>query len=271
MTALTDNFLKVAAAGAATYMATPGKAIGATSFGLNSAAGFPTTTACVVAIRTVDAQGNEVSGTYTEWLCTISGTTVSLGSSPSPIYGTDQVYAAGATTQVYIPLSSYRDNRLIDALLQQHTQAGAHQNLTNTGGLTTDTLSVSGSSSLASATATTGSFSGNVTVGGQLQVTGASTTSGSTITPSSQIYDVTALAASATINVPSFTPWNGAPFLIRIVDNGSAQSLTFASGYTNISGLALPTTTVAGKYLTIAGMYNSALSKWQIMGIIQGT
>jgi hypothetical protein len=57
--------------------------------------------------------------------------------------------------------------------------------------------------------------------------------------------------------------------IIRIKDNGTAQSLSFAAGYSNVSGLSTPTATVAGKLLTIGAMYNSATSKWEIQGINQ--
>lgn len=122
-------------------------------------------------------------------------------------------------------------------------------------------------------------LSGNLTVGGSATITGnlvvngtsrvaaATTASGSTITPSSQVYDVTALAVPATINVPSFTPQNGMSMVLRIKDNGTARALTFASGYSNVSGLDTPTTTVANKLLTIGAIYNSATSKWEIQGI----
>lgn len=110
---------------------------------------------------------------------------------------------------------------------------------------------------------------GNLTVNGTSRVVPVSIASASTVTPTSQIYDVTALAAAATINVPSFSAANGMSFILRIKDNGTARALTFASGYTNVSGLDTPTTTVAGKLLTIGALYNSATSKWEIQGINQ--
>jgi hypothetical protein len=110
---------------------------------------------------------------------------------------------------------------------------------------------------------------GNLKVDGTIQPASANTASGSTITPTTQVYDVTALAAPATINVPSFTPQNGMAFLLRIKDNGTGRALTFASGYLNVSGVDTPTTTIASKLLTIGAVYNSANSKWEIQGINQ--
>lgn len=119
---LTDLLQQVATEGSATTLASPGKALGATSINIASASGWPTATGFVFAIRTVDASGNELAGTYTEWIGTLSGTTISMGATPSPVVGSDQVYAAGATTQVYIPVSAVRENRLINALLEVFNQ-----------------------------------------------------------------------------------------------------------------------------------------------------
>lgn len=152
------------------------------------------------------------------------------------------------------------------------------KNATNTGtpeafwvaALTAVSATLSGALSAASA-----AISGALTVGGNLTVTGqsrtvsAGVTSGATITPSAQMYNVTALAVSATIAVPSFTAADGLGVIIRIKDNGSAQALSFATGYTNVSGLGTPTTTVANKLLTIGAIYSAATSKWEIQGINQ--
>lgn len=125
MANLTDKFRKVAAEGTLTNLSAPGKAIGATSILIDSAAGWPTDTGIIVALRQVDSTGQEVSGTYSEWRATLSGTTLSFGSSPAPVNGTDQVYPAGSTTQVYIPLSSVLWNDLMDALLTSLNQDGS--------------------------------------------------------------------------------------------------------------------------------------------------
>lgn len=136
--------------------------------------------------------------------------------------------------------------------------------------ITAASAALSGALSAASA-----AISGALTVGGNLEVTGtsrviaATVASAATITPSSQVYDVTALAVTAAIAVPSFTPQNGMSMILRIKDNGTARAISFASGYTNVSGLDTPTTTVISKLLTIGAIYNSATSKWEIQGINQ--
>ena len=247
----TDNLTLVAPETSVTYMTGSGKGLGATSFTINSGAGWPTSTGFIVAVRTVDANGNEIPGTYTEWAATYAGGTVTINA--TPVIGSDQVYTAGTTTQVYIPVSSVAWNRLINALLNQHNQDGSHAAITATSLVTSGGATIGGS----------------VTIAGQASVTPVVITSNSTITPSAQIYDVTALAASATINVPSFSPANGMALIIRIKDNGTPHTLTFATGYSNVSGITTPTTTIASKLLTIGALYNSATSMWEIQGINQ--
>lgn len=116
---------------------------------------------------------------------------------------------------------------------------------------------------------------GNATVTGNLEVTGTARVipvaiaSAATITPTSQIYDVTAQAVTGAIAVPSFATQNGMSLILRIKDNGTARALSFASGYSNVSGLDTPTTTIANKLLTVGAIYNSATSKWEIQGINQ--
>lgn len=117
---LTDQLMQVAAAGTLTTLAAPGKALAAGSINIANPAGWPTTTGFIVAIRQVDSSGKLVAGTYTEWIGTLSGSTITLNT--TPVYGSDQVYAAGSTTQVFIPLSSYGHNLLITALLEVFNQ-----------------------------------------------------------------------------------------------------------------------------------------------------
>lgn len=95
-----------------------------------------------------------------------------------------------------------------------------------------------------------------------------STTSSATPTPTGDSrendYYVTALATGATFGAPSGTPANGNKLLIRVKDNGSAQTLAYNAIYRAI-GFTLPTTTTAGKTMYLGGKYNSADSKWDIM------
>lgn len=121
--ATSDKFKKTGAS-TVTTLSAPGKALSATSLTVGSTTNYPTDTGIVIAIRVVDSAGALVAGTYSEWSATVSSAT-SLAIEAVPVYGTDQVYAAGSTTQVFIPLSSYAHNTLVDGLLSAGlTQAG---------------------------------------------------------------------------------------------------------------------------------------------------
>lgn len=94
-----------------------------------------------------------------------------------------------------------------------------------------------------------------------------STTSTATPTPSisgdRNAYTLTALAVGATFQTPTGSPTNGTSLLLRVKDNGSAQTIAFDSGY-QAGGVALPTTTTAGKILHTLFIYNTdnSLNKW---------
>jgi len=95
--------------------------------------------------------------------------------------------------------------------------------------------------------------------------------SNATPTPNADTTDVhiiTALAAGATFDAPTGTPTHGQQLIVRVKDNGTAQSLGWnsgAGGYRASTDLALPTTTVLGKTLYLGFMYNSTDSKWDLL------
>lgn len=96
-----------------------------------------------------------------------------------------------------------------------------------------------------------------------------STASSATPTPDADahdMYEVTALAATAAFAAPSGTPVDGQSLMIRIKDNGSARTLSWNSIYRAI-GVILPTTTVISKTLYVGCVYNSADSKWDVLGV----
>lgn len=113
--ASTDFFQEVGNPGTATTLAAPGHTIGGTSFIVGSTTNWPTTTGATFAIDTYDiATGLRVPGSYTEWSGVVASSTSITGGVLR--YGTDQNYSAGATTRVYIPVSSSRENRLVQGL-----------------------------------------------------------------------------------------------------------------------------------------------------------
>lgn len=149
------------------------------------------------------------------------------------------------------------------------------QNATNNGTPENHTVATLTATGVSTGTLTA---SGAVTLNGAVEVVGTSyfnaqstaTVDGSGhITPASQVYRVTALAASATIQVPSYTPQDGMTGELRIFDNGTAQSLTWASGWKGI-GVTLPSTTTIGQYIYVSYEYSAADSKWHVLSVARG-
>jgi hypothetical protein len=81
-------------------------------------------------------------------------------------------------------------------------------------------------------------------------------------------YTVTALAAAAELQAPSGTPTDGQGILIRIKDDGTPRALTYVAAYRAI-GVTLPTTTAASKTIYLGCVYNSADSKWDVIGVAE--
>lgn len=123
--ASTDDLFKKTGAGTVTTLSAPGKAVGATSINVGATTNMPTTTGIVIAIRTVDSSGELVAGTYTEYSATVTSATA-LAIVATPVYGDYQIYAAGSTTQVFIPVSATAHNKMVDGILVEHNQDGSH-------------------------------------------------------------------------------------------------------------------------------------------------
>lgn len=95
--------------------------------------------------------------------------------------------------------------------------------------------------------------------------------SGATPTPAgddSDIFTVTALAEAATFGAPTGTPTNGQKLIIRIKDNATARTLSWNAIY-RAGDIPLPTTTVISKTIYLGFIYNSADSKWDLVGLVQ--
>ena len=126
----TEYFTHVGQPGNATTMAAPGHLIGGTSINVDSTSLMSTDTSIFIAIDTttmINGEEKRVAGSYTVWQAIVTSAT-SIGSMVLR-YGTDQNYSAGASTRVYILPTSSRENRLVDGLLEEHKQTGAHSDI----------------------------------------------------------------------------------------------------------------------------------------------
>lgn len=96
-------------------------------------------------------------------------------------------------------------------------------------------------------------------------------TSASTVTPSADNDDevvITAQGAALTLANWSGTPVQGQAIIIRIKDDGTARAITFDTLYRAV-GAYLPTTTVIGKTVYIACIYNSTDTKIDVVSVAQ--
>ena len=82
------------------------------------------------------------------------------------------------------------------------------------------------------------------------------------------IFTITALASADTIWAPTWTPVNWQKLIIRIKDNGTAQTLSWNTIFRASSDLALPTTTIINKTLYLWFIYNSTDTKWDLIALL---
>lgn len=82
------------------------------------------------------------------------------------------------------------------------------------------------------------------------------------------LYVLTALATNATFGQPSGTLSQGQVLKIRVKDDGTPRTLTWNAAYRGV-GVALPSTTVAGKILYVGAVYNLTDTKWDVIAVVQ--
>jgi len=86
-------------------------------------------------------------------------------------------------------------------------------------------------------------------------------------------YNITSLSTATTFSTTSTTnPNDGQKLMIRVLDNGTSQTLTWTTGTTNsfrIIGVTLPTNTVASKLVYVGCVYNASSSRWDVVAVGQ--
>jgi hypothetical protein len=115
----------------------------------------------------------------------------------------------------------------------------------------------------------TTNFTANTITSSRLNIRTSTSASTSTLTPDISAYDqynLTAQAAPLTIAAPIGTPVDGNKLMIRILDNGTARSLTWNATYTVI-GCILPTSTTVSKTTYVGCIYNSNNSRWDVIAV----
>jgi len=97
----------------------------------------------------------------------------------------------------------------------------------------------------------------------------SSTASTATLTPdisANDQYNLTAQAVGLTVAAPTGTPVDGNRLIIRILDNGTGQTISWNATYTVI-GVTLPTTTTANKMIYVGCIYNSTNTRWDVVAL----
>ena len=95
------------------------------------------------------------------------------------------------------------------------------------------------------------------------------TTSLATLTPEINTYDIFNLTAQAeAINIANHstsTPAKGEMIMVDILPDATPRAITYGTNYVAKHGVALPSTTVASKRLTMIFMWITATSKYSIV------
>jgi hypothetical protein len=97
----------------------------------------------------------------------------------------------------------------------------------------------------------------------------SSSASTATLTPdisANDQYNLTAQAVGLTVAAPTGTPVDGNRLTIRILDNGTAQTISWNATYTVI-GVTLPTTTTVSKMVYVGCIYNSTNTRWDVVAV----
>ena len=90
------------------------------------------------------------------------------------------------------------------------------------------------------------------------------------LTPNCDNYDcvdIAAIAQAFTIVNPAGTPADFQTLIIRILDNGAGEAITWGNTYVAM-GNPLPVVTIANKYLIMGFQYNATLSKWGLVAVV---
>ena len=216
-----------------------------TTVPLSSSTSLPTTTAVVVVIDRVDANGTATPTSEETVIGVVSGS--NLVSCVRGAEGTAQSHAAGAVVEVLFAAKSWND--LIDGLLTEHNQLGGHTNIT------ASNISASGTITNQTTNADlvlAGNGTGKVKATaryGALQADSIASASAVLDMSVSNQHTVT-LASGVTTNIVASNVSTGQAFAVRLLQpaSGSSGVASFVGGTYKWAGGSAPVlTTVNAK------------------------
>ena len=234
-----DYFQEVGTPGSATYMTAPGYTIGATTMNVQSTAGFPADTGVIFAVdttTTVNGVETQAPGSY----CIFEGKVASATSlsGVSLLYGTPQNYPAGATTRVYITVSSQWVKRLVEGLSVSLNQTGTLKNsVVSTPNIADDAVTAPKLVGIDKSNLTTDSNPYKFSCKNSVDQTGVAQNTWTTLALGTELFDTNNNFASNIYTVPvsgfyffSASTWclataagNMIGLAIRFVKNGSVE------------------------------------------------
>lgn len=215
---------------------------------------------------TIAATGS--GGTVTSVGQTFTGGLISVAGSPVTTSGTLALTVAGISGG--IPYFSGASTWASSAALAANALvigggAGAAPSTTTTG-----TGVLTALSNNANATGGVATTDGTATLTNKrINPRTSSTTSTATLTPdisAADQYNLTAQAVGLTVAAPTGTPVDGNRLIIRILDNGVSQTISWNATYT-VVGVTLPTATTASKMTYVGCIYNSANTRWDVVAV----
>jgi hypothetical protein len=230
---------------------------------------YVTNSGRTITMHTESNHLSQIITTFTSGLTALNGLTAQIQSLATGTTGTDfNISSATATHTFNLPNAS-ASNRGALTSADWTSFSGKESTLTfssplsrvtNTISIPVATTSVNGY--LSSTDWTT--FNGKVDYAPRVQ----SVSSSATVTPTStnDLVKITAQAAGLTIANPTGTMSEGQAMIIRIKDNGTAQTIAFGTNYRAI-GVTLPTTTTISKTIYIGLVWNDTDTKFDVLGI----
>ncbi len=193
------------------------------------------------------------------------------------VTNTATVYIEGSQSGIVTPGASYSlwvDDGIsrFDGALLVASPGNATQNVITTDAtqtLTNKTITAPVISSITN----TGTLTLPTVAGTIVQYASASIASSGTPTPTGDaavnFLFITALTTGgAAFAVPSGTPTNGNTILIRILDDGTARTITWNGIYRASTDLPLPAQTTLSKTMYLKFIYNSASTTWDFVSFL---
>lgn len=232
----------------------------------------------VVVINRIDANSTELSSSLREYVSytNVSGST--LTGLARGLAGTSDLDHAVGSVVEFIPDITWAQ-ALIDAFLVEHVEATAvHSSALVTTLKATAAVVTTGTSDLTIATPLSlGGLDTKTSTYTNKRITKRVTTIASEATPTinTDNCDAVTITAQATAITSMTTNLSGTPtnfqtLIIRIKDNGTARAITWGSSF-EAKGVALPTTTVLSKVLTVGLIYDTVTSKWGCVASVNET